>query len=137
MTLNSQATDGESGVGWRFFAGTILGIVGIARIFDALWAFRYDGALPEDFEAAVLGTSLSTYAWVYLLVGILLVVSSVLVLLRSQFARWIGIIAAALLIISAFWWMPFYPVWALAYVVIGVLVVYALAAYGARSDLHR
>ncbi len=127
----------ESGIGWRFFAGTILGIVGIARLFDALWAFRYDGLLPDNFEGAVLGTSLSTYGWVYLIVGILLIVSSFLVLQRSQFARWIGIIAAALLIISAFWWMPFYPVWALAYVGVGVLVIYALAAHGDRPDTAR
>jgi len=37
------------------------------------------------------------------------------------------------MIISAFWWMPFYPVWSLAYVGIGVLVVYGLAAHGGRT----
>jgi hypothetical protein len=123
----------EAGSGWLFFAGTILGIAGIMRIFDALWAFRYDGLVPEALDGAVLGTSLTTYGWVWLIVGVVLIAASFAILNRSQFARWIGIIAGALLAITAFWWMPFYPVWSLAYVLIGVLVVYALAAHGARA----
>ena len=123
----------EAGSGWLFFAGTILGFAGVWRIFDAIWAFHYDGALPDQLDGAVLGTSLSTYGWFWLVTGVILVLASFAVLARSQFARWIGIIAGAFLTISAFWWMPYYPVWSLAYVLIGVLVVYGLAAHGGRT----
>jgi len=51
-----------------FFAGTILGVAGIMRLFDALWAFRYDGAVPDELEGAVLGTSLSSYGWLWIVV---------------------------------------------------------------------
>jgi hypothetical protein len=122
----------EPGSGWLFFAGTVLGIAGIMRFFDALWAFRYDGVVSDNLEGALLGTSLSTYGWVWLVVSAILFFASFAVLTRSQIARWVGIIAAALLVISAFWWMPFYPVWSLAYVVIGNLVIYGLAVYGGR-----
>ncbi len=130
--MSSQLEE-ESGFGWLFFAGTILGIAGLMRIFDALWAFRYDGVLPDQLEGALFGTSLSTYAWVYLLIGVILILASFAVLSRSQFARWIGIFAGALGAISAIWWMPFYPVWSLTYVLLGVLVVYGLAAHGGRG----
>ena len=132
--FDQRAQPAQSGTGWLFFAGTILGIAGIMRIFDAFWAFRYDGVIPDGLEGAVLGTSLTTYAWVYLIVGLILVGASVGVLSRSKFARWIGIIGGGLLAITAIWWMPFYPVWALAYIMIGVLVVYALAAHGGHSS---
>ena len=36
----------SDGDGWLFFAGTILGLAGLMRIFDSIWAFRYKGALP-------------------------------------------------------------------------------------------
>jgi hypothetical protein len=134
--MNARFDDMDSYVdprrGWMFFAGTILGITGIMRIFDGIWAFRYDGALPDNLEGAVLGTSLSTYGWVWLIIGVLLIVASFGVLSGSQFSRWIGIVAGAVLAISAFWWMPFYPVWSLTYILIGVLVVYGLAAHGGR-----
>ena len=136
--MNSQYEqadiDQEPGFGWLFFAGTILGIAGVMRLFDALWAFRYDGLVPDELEGAVLGTSLSTYGWVWLLVGVILIGASFGVLTRSQFARWIGIIAGVVLAVSAMWWMPFYPVWSFTYVLVGVLVVYALAAHGGRVD---
>ena len=130
--LGEQDEYVESGAGWLFFAGTIMGIAGIMRIFDSAWAFRYDGVLPDELEGAILGNDLTTYGWVWLIVGIALLMASFAVLRRSQFARWIGITAGAVLAISAFWWMPYYPVWSLAYVFIGVMVVYGLAAHGGR-----
>ena len=45
-------------------------------------------------------------------------------------------IAGALLAISAIWWMPYYPVWSLVYVMIGMFVVYGLAAYGGRNRAY-
>jgi len=133
MQFNENDRADEAGAGWLVFAGTVLGIAGIMRIFDAIWAFRYDGVVPDGLEGAVLGTSLTTYGWTFLIVGAVLIVASFGVLTRSQFARWIGITAGALLAITSFWWMPYYPVWSLAYVLTGFLVVYGLAAYGGRT----
>ena len=66
------------------------------------------------------------------IVGILLIISSFMLLTRSQFARWIGLIVAAIMGLSAITWMPYYPIWALTYVGIAVLVFYGLAAHGGR-----
>ena len=64
----------------------------------------------------------------------LLIVCAFLVQSGSQVARWIGIIAGAIGCISAIWWMPYYPIWSLTYIAIGVLVIYALAAYGGQAE---
>ena len=42
------------------------------RILDAIWPFRYDGTIPDGLEGAILGQSLTTYGWVWLLVGAVL-----------------------------------------------------------------
>jgi hypothetical protein len=52
----------------------------------------------------------------------------------SQIGRWVGIAAGAIGAISAIWWMPYYPIWSLTYIAIGVIVIYALAAYGAPAE---
>jgi hypothetical protein len=127
----------EKGSGWRFFAGTVLGIAGIMRFFDAIWAWRYHGAVPNDLEAALFGHSLKTYGWVYFIVALILIGGSFGVLAGSQFSRWIGIIASGILAISAIWWMPYYPIWSLAYVAIGILVIYGLVVYGGRDAVER
>ena len=123
----------ERGSGWLFFSGTVLGLAGIMRIIDAIWAFSYKGALPENLKDGVLGSNLKHYAWAWLIVGVILIVSSFLVIVRSQLARWIGMIASAIAAISAIIWMPYYPVWSLTYVVLAVLALYGLARYGGRE----
>jgi len=122
----------ETGSGWLFFAGTLLGLAGFMRIVDALWAFGYKGAIPENLQDGTLGSDLKTYGWVWLGVGLLLIVSSLLLMVRNQFARWIGLFASALMAVSAMTWMPYYPIWALTYVLLAVLAFYGLAAHGGR-----
>ena len=117
------------GEGWIVFAAVVLGVAGIMRIFDAIWAFRYHGVLPENFEAAIFGHSLKTYGWIYLVVAAVLIVCAVLVLSGSQLARWVGIAAGAIGVISAIWWMPYYPIWSLTYIAIGALVIVAMQTY--------
>ena len=43
-------------------------------------------------------------------------------------SRWIGIIAAGLGAISAIFVMPYYPVWALIYIM-AIMVIYGLSAH--------
>ncbi len=123
----------QKGEGWIVFSAIVLGVAGIMRIFDAIWAFRYHGAVPQNLENAIFGTSLKTYGWVYLIVGAILIVCAFGVMAKSQFSRWIGIVAGAVLSISAIWWMPYYPVWSFVYIFIAALVIYALTVYGGRS----
>ena len=127
-----EYADAPPGTGWLFFAGTVLGLAGLMRIIDSIWAFRYSGQLPAALEDGVLGSNIETYAWTWLIVGIILILASVLLLARSQIARWFGFFAAAIGGLSAMTWMPYYPVWSLTYVGISVLVFYALVRYGGR-----
>ncbi|HEY6472869.1 MAG TPA: hypothetical protein VIY26_08260 [Acidimicrobiales bacterium] len=125
----------NKGEGWLVFAAIALGVAGIMRIFDAIWAFRYHGAVPENLQNALFGTTLKNYGWLWLIVGILLILCGFGVLARSQVSRWIGIFAGAVAAISAIWWMPYYPIWSLTYIALGVFVIYGLAVYGSREPV--
>jgi hypothetical protein len=127
---------GEHGFGWLIFAASMLAIAGLMRVLDAIWAFSYKGALPDNLKDGVLGSNLKHYGWLWLIVGIVLIASSFLVLLRqSQIGRWVGMIAAAIAVVSSAAWLPYYPVWSLVYVSLGSLVLYALAAHGGHDNL--
>jgi uncharacterized membrane protein HdeD (DUF308 family) len=82
---------------------------------------------------AIFGHSLTTYGWLWLIVGIVLIGAGLLVMgapgTAAEIARWIGIVAAALGAVTAISWMPYYPVWSLVYVGIGILVIYGLVAH--------
>lgn len=132
--------DDDRGRGWLLFAGIVLLAGGVMRFFDALWAFRYHGAVPENLENAIFGHSLSTYGWLWLIVAIVVFLSGLAVVSQSQMTqwtgqvgRWVGVIAGFIISFTAIWWMPYYPVWSLLYIGIGVLVIYALVAHGQRQ----
>ena len=119
--------------GWLIFSAIVLIVAGVMRIFDAIWAFRYNGPVPNNLQQAVFGHSLTTYGWIWLIVGILLIVAGFVVLsptpsITVDIARWFGIVASAIAAITAITWMPYYPVWAFIYIAIAVVVIYGLAA---------
>jgi hypothetical protein len=119
--------------GWLIFSAIVLIVAGVMRIFDAIWAFRYDGTVVDNLHDAFFGHSLTTYGWVWLIVGIILIVAGFVVLsptpsITVDIARWFGIVASAIAAITAITWMPYYPVWAFIYIAIAVVVIYGLAA---------
>jgi hypothetical protein len=120
--------------GWLTFSAVVLIIAGIMRVIDAIWAFSYHGALPDGLQGAVLGHSLTTYGWIWLIAGVILIAAGALLFgpsdrPASEISRWVGIIAASLGAISAAFVLPYYPVWSLLYIIIAVMVVYGLSAH--------
>src|SRR3974377_1994350 len=115
--------DDDSGHGWLVFAGIVLMVTGVMRVFDGIWAFRFHGTLPQNLENALFGNSLKTYGWLWLIVGVVVFLGGLGVMARPQISRWIGVLAGAVIAITAVWWIPYYPVWSLAYIFIGMLVI--------------
>jgi hypothetical protein len=114
-------------------SAVVLIVAGIMRVLDAIWAFRYNGAVVDNLHDAFFGHSLTTYGVIWLIVGAILIASGFLVLnpgtLSAEIARWTGIVAAAIGAITAVTWMPYYPVWSLIYVGIALMVIYGLGAH--------
>ena len=119
--------------GWVRFASIVLIYAGIMRVLDSIWAFRVNNHQIVLVDG-ILGENIRHYAWLWLIVGILLILCAFAVAQRSQIARWIGIVAGAVAAITSIWWMPYYPIWSLTYIAIGIGVVFALAAYGGRES---
>jgi hypothetical protein len=103
------------------------------RVFDAIWAFRYNGPVVDNLHSALFGHSLTAYGWIWLIVGVILITSGFLLTgttpVAEEIARWIGIVASAIAAITAVTWMPYYPVWSLIYVGVAILVIYGLVAH--------
>jgi hypothetical protein len=120
--------------GWLTFSAVVLIVAGIGRVFDAIWAFRYNGTVADNLHQAIFGHSLTTYGWIWLIVGVILIAAGFLILspsagLSAEISRWIGILAAAVAAITAVSWLPYYPVWSLIYVFIAIMVIYGLSAH--------
>ena len=127
----------ERGAGWLFLAGSVLGLAGLMRIFDAIWAFGYKGALPEGLKDGVLGDNIKNYAWTWLIVG-------VVILSRASWYSWVPSSPAGSATSPRRSWQSVQwrgcritPSGRSTYIGIAVLTFYALARYGGRrADLY-
>ena len=73
--MYNEARGKKLGVGWLAFAASLLVIVGIFKIFDAIWAFKYDDELAGEVRTIVFDQDLTAWGWIWLLLGILLIVA--------------------------------------------------------------
>lgn len=142
VTQTEQAWPVEGtprGASWLAFASTMLFISGGFKIFDALWAFKYDDDLSEGVQTVLFEGDLTAWGWVWLVVGIILIAAAVALVSGVQWARWVGIVTAGISAISFMPWIYYQPLWTILSVVLAVLVIYALAMYGgfAQSDSYR
>jgi cytochrome c oxidase subunit IV len=120
----------KRGTGWIGFAGVVLIIAGAFDIVSGLWALdNKESAL----DAVLYESNLETWGWIYLIVGIVILVAGFAVFGRAQWARWVGVLAAMLGILVEFFWMFQTPGRSLLYIVIALLVIYALVVYGDRE----
>jgi len=62
-----------------------------------------------------------------------LIVAGIAVVGGSEWARWFGIVVAALAAIAFLPWIYYQPLWTILSVSLALLVVYALATYGGRQ----
>jgi hypothetical protein len=75
-------------------------------------------------------TDLAVWGWITLLLGVLGLAVAGGIYSGQTWARIVGVIAAGLAAIDAFFIMPYYPLWAWAILALSILVVWALTAHG-------
>jgi hypothetical protein len=129
--------DPQRTASWLAFSGTLLVIGGAFKIFDALWAFKYDDEVSEEVQTIFFENDLESWGWVWLIVGIVLVAAGIAVGSRAQWARWVGIVAATLAAISFLPWIYYQPLWTILSVTLAVMAIYGLVAYGGRDSATR
>jgi len=114
--------------GWVVFAAVMMLIIGG---LDALYGL----AAILNNEIVIVGGSgvivadITTWGWVTLILGVLLLLTGIGLLAENQMARWaaVGLIAAGAVIQLA--WFPAAPLWTILTVALSVVVVYELTAH--------
>ena len=119
MTVTSQRRPGR---GWTAYAAILLIFAGVMQITNGLWALdNQDTAVDSLFW----GDNLEAWGWLYLIVGIVLVVVGAFIFRRADWAVLAGIAAAVIGAMVNLFWIFSYPL-----VSILAITLYLLAAYG-------
>ena len=119
----------EAGAGWVTFAGIILITVGIFQAFAGLVGILEDEILvvTPDYLVQLDAT---TWGWVHMIIGLIVVAAGFGIFAGNVLARTVGVFAAVGSMISMFFWLPWYPVWAIVVIAMDIAIIWALTVHG-------
>lgn len=123
----------KRGTGWIVFAGVMMVIAGANMFINGVWALHTSTAVANTFKGQLLfsDSNLDTWGWIYLILGLVVLVAGICVFTRQRWAVSVGVVVALVQAIFAFFWL-FTGYWqaALIVIVLDMLVIYGLTAYG-------
>ena len=121
----------EKGTGWIGFAAIMLGFAGTLDVLDGIVALSKSSVYTAN--AKYVFSDLRTWGWITLILGVVAICAAFGIVSGAQWARWFGIIVAALNAIGQLAWMQAYPWWSIAIFTLDILIIYALTVYGGKE----
>jgi hypothetical protein len=120
--------------GWITFAGIALIMIGI---FHAIAGFAeiIDSDSYVLTQQYVLKFNATTWGWIHLIGGIIVIFAGFGVFRGAVWARTVGVIIAMISAIANFAWLLYMPLWSILMIFIAVSIIWALAVHG--HDLER
>ncbi len=132
---NTSKPEVTGWVGWVYFAGFLLLLSGSFQIIAGLVAL-----LNDQFYAVAQNTlvvfDITTWGWIHLVLGILLLVVASSVFDGRKWARVVATILTLLYIIGQFTFINVYPIWSIISITLGIFIVYALTVHGNEADIE-
>jgi hypothetical protein len=115
--------------GWIVFAAIVMMIVGAIDFFEGLTAVirkQYYVLTPNQ----ILVFDVHTWGWLTLIWGVVLFLAGLALWSGAGWARWFTVVVASINVIGqlGFLGSSAYPLWSLASVALGIVVIYALTA---------
>ena len=126
----AQQDYSSAAVGWTIFAAVMMLLIGAWHVIAGLVAL-IDG---EDFyvlgQEWVFQFNVTTWGWVHLIAGIIVVIAGVGLFSGNIAARAVAVALVALSALGNFMWLPYQPVWSIAMITVSVFVIWALTVHG-------
>ena len=126
--VDEKPTSGLA-VGFTVFAGVMMIMAGGFQAITGLVA-SCENEFYVSTRTYILQFDVTTWGWIHLLVGLLILFAGFAVLSGQTWGRVIGIILAGVSALANFAFIPYYPVWSLVIIALDVFVIWALAAHG-------
>lgn len=117
-------------VGWVFFAGIMLTLVGVFQVMAGLVALFDKSYYLVTTNHLVVHMSYTAWGWVHIALGALAIFAGAGVMSGRMWARIYAILLASISAVANLAFISAYPVWGVIMITVDVLVIYALAVHG-------
>jgi hypothetical protein len=116
-------------MGWTAFAGIMMIMMGTFHAMAGFVAIL-ENELYVTTPNYLFQLDVTTWGWVHLVFGALVLIAGFGLFTGAVWARTIGVILAVLSAIANFAWIPYYPVWSIVMIGVAVFVIWARTAHG-------
>jgi len=115
--------------GFIMFAGVMMIVAGGFQSLAGMAALFKDD-LYVSTPNYLLQLDTTSWGWIHLLMGLLVLLAGLAVLKGQVWGRTIGVILAVLSALANFAFIPYYPFWSLTIVAVDIFIIWALTAHG-------
>lgn len=119
-------------VGFAWFAAAMLILIGAFQFFEGLAAVIDDQFYVVGDEYA-FSIDVTAWGWIHMILGAVVLAAGWAVISGRPWARAVGIGVAVVSAITQFFYIPYYPIWAVLIIALNVACIWALASYGRRE----
>ena len=121
---------GTGWVGWVYFAGIMLMLLGAFQIIEALTALFNRHYLLVSSKGLLVHADLAAWGWLHLVLGVVAVVAGYGVMVGQRWAQIVGIVLAGVSAIVNLAYIAAYPLWSVIVIALDVIIIHALAVHG-------
>lgn len=120
-------------IGGTVFAATMMLVIGVFQAFQGIAAIARDSFfVPTENYLYEIDTT--GWGWIHLAIGVLLAITGAFLFTGAIWARVAGITIVAISAIANFFFIPYYPVWALLIIALDVFAIWAIATAGSPRE---
>jgi hypothetical protein len=127
--MSMEREPSGAAVGWTMFAAFMLILIGSFHAIAGLAGLINDETFVLTQEY-VFKFDTTTWGWIHLLGGIIVVLAGFGLFSGAVWARTVGVIVALVSAIASFGWLPYQPVWSTVIIAVDIAVIWALTAHG-------
>jgi hypothetical protein len=116
-------------MGLIMFAGIMMILAGMFQAIQGIVALVNDTFYVAG-QKWVFSFNITTWGWIHLLAGVLLVVAGYFLFQGAVWARVVGVAVAVISAVLSFMSLPYYPIWSILIITLDVFIIWALTVHG-------
>jgi hypothetical protein len=134
MTITSHPARQRLAAGITMLAAIMLLVAGTLSILRGIAGVTKDEVflIPSEYSYQL---DVSSWGWVHLALGVLLVAVAIGMMLTATWARIFAYCLAALSIVANFLSLPYYPWWSAIIIAIDVIIIWAVSTWDPQPSL--
>jgi hypothetical protein len=119
-------------IGWIAFAGVSMCLLGAFHLFQGLVALFDDEYFVVAESRLLVDASYTTWGWVHVIGGVVIVVAGLCVFGGQVWARTVGVLLCLVSAVTNLAFLSAYPLWSVIMIGLDIVIILALTVHGSE-----